>query len=284
MKQSSEFDDILNECLERMLVNGETLEQCLSRFPEQSDNLRPLLETALAVQGASALQPRAEFRERARYQLHSILAERERQRSRRFSWQPRWATAIAIGLVLLLVSSTGVAANSSMPDQLLYPVKLATEQVRLTFTFSALGKAELYARFSDRRVTEIIHMAREGKVEQIERTAQRLDACLARMASLASVQMPLATAQVPSVETAPEPAPSLTAPSPNGRMKDGGMSAMPDGQRARFRTMMGQALMDEPARLRALLQTVPPSAIPALLRAIAISEAGYQQVLESLGQ
>ena len=64
-----EFDNILSDCLERLLEGGETLEQCLARYPEQAAALRPLLETSLVARQASAVSPRPEFRTRAREEL-----------------------------------------------------------------------------------------------------------------------------------------------------------------------------------------------------------------------
>ena len=87
MKKSREFDNVLDECLERLLVKGETIEECLGRFPEHTDALRPLLETALAVKGASAIRPRSEFRDKARHQLNAAFQEAESKRRRSFfSW------------------------------------------------------------------------------------------------------------------------------------------------------------------------------------------------------
>jgi len=64
--RNKEFDNILNECLERLLVKGESLEQCLQRYPGQAAELKPLLETALAAREASSIQPRADFNGRGR--------------------------------------------------------------------------------------------------------------------------------------------------------------------------------------------------------------------------
>ena len=49
------------------------MEQCLQSFPEHADELRPLLETALATNKVSTIQPRPEFREKAREQLYAAL-------------------------------------------------------------------------------------------------------------------------------------------------------------------------------------------------------------------
>ena len=154
MRKSREFDNILDDCLERLLAKGETVEQCLESYPERADELKPLLQTALTAKKVSAIQPRPDFRARARYQFHSALRAMELKRSRPFlGWRPRWATAVAIVLILLLVGGgTTAAAGNSMPDEPLYRVKLATEQVRLALTPSDIGKAQLLTKLADKRV------------------------------------------------------------------------------------------------------------------------------------
>lgn len=188
MKKSKEFDNILEECLERVLTRGETVEQCLASYPEQAAELEPLLQTALLAKGAVDIKPRPEFRARARYQFQSALREMELKRERRFfGGQPRWATVVIAVVVLLVASSSTVmAASNSMPDGPLYPVKLATEAVRVALTPSDLGKAELYVKLADKRVAEIARMADKGKAEQVEKTAERFNAHLIAMASLAA--------------------------------------------------------------------------------------------------
>ena len=238
MKRAREFDNILDECLERVLVKGETIDQCLAEYPEYAAELEPLLQTALVSKKALAIKPRPEFRERAGYQFQAALREMESKKSRGFfSWQPRWATAVVVVIALLLAGSgTVAAAGNSLPDEPLYQVKLATEAVRLTLTPSALGKAELYVKLADKRVAEIIKMADKGKAAQVERTAQRLNTHLIAMTSLAvpggeefverevatfeaePPQMAVEEAPRAQVEEAPAPAPELApalAPAPS---------------------------------------------------------------------
>ena len=97
MSESRKFDSVLDECLERMLVKGETVEQCLQSHPEYAGELKPLLETALSVRKISTLQPRPEFRNLARYGFHSALEEIRQKQSGPLSGsagrpggQPRW--------------------------------------------------------------------------------------------------------------------------------------------------------------------------------------------------
>ena len=294
--KDKEFNNILNECLERLLVKGESLEQCLERYPEQAAELKPLLETALAAREASAIQPRPDFRARARYQFHSALKETAAGKSRpSWGWFPRWATVMVIVLVLVLGGGgTVVAADSSMPDNPLYSVKLATEQVRLTLTPSQMGKARLCAQLVDRRVDEIAYMANKGDAEQVRLITRRLDDKLellvvliegrgeASAPAMLMVPAPEETAAPteppPTEDTAPPPA---LAPSP-GKDWGGSDDAARNGNRAQLRNTLASDAASNRAVLRAVLDEAPESAKGALRRALAVSEDGYEEALEAL--
>ncbi len=266
MGKSKEINNILDECLERLLVKGETIEQCLASYPEQANELEPLLQTALVAKKVSAIQPQPEFRARARYQFRSALRELETKRALPFfSWFPRWATAvIAVVILLLAGGGTVAAAGNSMPDNPLYPVKLATEQVQLTLTTSDIGKATLYAKLADRRVLEIVRMADKGKPKQVERTARRLNTHLTAMVSLAAPREKEATA---FMAPPPRPAPGLVKEV---------------NRRAKLRVVLACHAVDHPKALQAVLKRAPASVKPALLRAIAVSETGYEKALKAL--
>ena len=185
------FEDILNGCIDRLL-QGDSLEDCLRGYPEQAAELEPLLRVALATQQASSIEPRAEFKAQARYQIQSLLHARGQKRQRQgvplFGWLPRWATAVAFALFLVLVAGGGTvaAASSSLPGEILYPVKLATEQVRLAFAFSDTGKAELYAQFAVRRSEEIAKIAGKDEPQRIEELASRFEDSLKKVEELAA--------------------------------------------------------------------------------------------------
>ena len=223
MKNDKEFFNILDECLERILTGGETVEQCLASYPEHAAALEPLLQTALDTKETLEITPRPEFKERAKYQILTELRDIEERKQRRFSlfgWQPQWATAVIAVLVLLMASGgTVAAAGNSMPDQPLYPVKMATERVRLTLIPSKLGKAEYYAELVDRRVNEIVNMANKGKLKHMEKTTERMNNQLMAMAVLVSTRegapgvltMPPAVPEaVPALPEAVREAPAVT--------------------------------------------------------------------------
>ncbi|OGO20975.1 MAG: hypothetical protein A2144_08870 [Chloroflexi bacterium RBG_16_50_9] len=237
MGKAREFNGILDECLERVLIRHETLEQCLKDYPELAADLEPLLRIALVAKKASEIAPPDEFREKARHQFQAAIRDMQSKKTRSFfNWQPRWATAVIVVLILLLAGSGTVAASSnSLPDEPLYTVKLATEAVQLALTLSPAGKAELYVKLADQRVAEIVSMAEKGRVEQLEETSERLDQHLLAVANLAGPGRGLQAFEASSEMTAagedttraqikeepakvlapaPAPAPAMETPAP----------------------------------------------------------------------
>jgi len=188
---AEEFEHILNECIDRLL-EGESLEECLQRYPEQAAQLEPLLRVALAAQKASAVEPRPEFKAQARYQMRSLLyAEKRKSQPRRIpvlSWLPRWATAVVIGVLFVLVAggSTAAAASNSLPGEILYPVKLATERVQFAFTFSEEGTARLHAKFAGRRAEELARLAEAGNTDRVPGLVSRFEDHLEEIEGLAA--------------------------------------------------------------------------------------------------
>ncbi len=325
MKKSRELYNVLDECLERLLVRGGTIEQCLRDYPQYADELKPLLEAAQVTKRVSNIQPRPEFRERARSQFYSVLREIEPKKGRLFfswSWQPQWATVVAIVLVLVLAGGgTVAAARGSMPDNFLYPVKLATEQVQLAFTFSSLGKAELHTELADKRVAEIIYLAENNETEKIEQVTDRLNNDLTEIAILSSPQevMMAMTASTeveekavfeeaaiaqeapeseePSAleeEEVTEEQEAVTAPAPEEAGDEGLLATgQTSSEKVADTTLDRREILkntltiqaeNNAASLRALLDKVPESAKPALIRAIVLLESGYENALRALDQ
>lgn len=217
MKKKRKFDDILNECIERVL-RGESIEACLASYPELSAELEPLLLTAMDTIKAAAIAPRPEFRQRAGLEFQAAIHDLKLIKHGFFVRQFRWVAVVSAVIVILLAGSgTVAAASNSLPDEPLYTVKLATEDVRLTLTTSELGKAKLYAEFADRRVNEIIKMAEKGKVAKVLKATDRMNDQLAAMAhlSLESSQAEATGGETPSTLMAAPASGTTAAPTVN---------------------------------------------------------------------
>jgi hypothetical protein len=173
------LEDILDECLERML-KGESIEDCLNAYPEQASELEPLLKTSLdLMQRASTIQPSLEFKAKARSQLRAMLRARQEKEVKKAKipiWRRKWAVAAATILVIVFCGVGTVAASANaLPGESLYSVKLAAEQVRVTLAFSDMDKAKLHIQFAERRAAEIAEMAQQDKSDKIPELTERLD-------------------------------------------------------------------------------------------------------------
>jgi methionine-rich copper-binding protein CopC len=174
------LEEIFNECIER-LRQGDSIENCLLNYPEEAAEIEPLLRTASNINWrASMVQPRPDFKARARYQfINAQYAEAQAKEAKAhptlFNLQRAWMPALVMILLLVFSSvGTAAAASNAMPDQPLYSVKLATEQVQLTLAFSDETKANLNAKLVETRSQEIITMATQGKTDQVIATTARM--------------------------------------------------------------------------------------------------------------
>ena len=205
MGNNKQFNNILDECLERLLTGQETVEQCLQRYPEHATELEPLLRTATIMKKAVDVEPSADFRARARYQLQSMMAESKAPR-RAVRFAPRWAIAVcAVMLVFVLGGGTVLAANGSMPGSPLYAVKLATENLSIKLAGSEEKKAELYVTMANQRVTEMTWMVDNGKTQNLEAAATRLNSYYTKIGELplaGSTEM-LASGAAPTANQSP---------------------------------------------------------------------------------
>ncbi len=111
----------------------------------------------------------------------------QRQTTRK---QRRWFPA-AVGIltaVLLALGSVGgtvYAAQDSLPDDFLYPVKIAVEDARLRLGQNSRALLDLETRYANRRVEEINALLEEGK-DIPEKTSQRLESHVENMLRQAS--------------------------------------------------------------------------------------------------
>ena len=175
MGNNKQFDNILNECLERLMTGQETVEQCLQRYPEYATQLEPLLHTAVLMNQAVDVKPSADFRARARYQMQLKMAESKAPR-RITRAVPRWAVAVCtVMLVFVLGGGTVLASEGSMPGSPLYVVKLTTENIQVKLAGSQDKKAELYITMANERVDEMTWLVNNNKTQGLEAAAQRLD-------------------------------------------------------------------------------------------------------------
>jgi hypothetical protein len=158
---------ILDDCLQR-LAAGESVAQCLARYPEAALELAPMLAAAEQVRAFSAVRLSEGQRLRAKVTLREDLAA---QRTRRTgaaaplgaSW-PRWRFApVAAILAVVLFSTVAFSAvAASRPGDLTYPVRLAVERAPVWLQFTADGRVAGELALAERRLAEV---TRDGEAQ-----------------------------------------------------------------------------------------------------------------------
>lgn len=159
------FDSILDECL-AALRRGESLEDCLARYPQHAQRLRPLLSLALRLGQTPRSEPRPSAQAAAwqRFRLRAAQLRAGRGRGAGIGWLRPLALAASLLIALFLAGGATVyAAQDSLPDSPLYRVKLATEEVRLFFTFDDADRASLLLDQSRERTQEIRELLQRGR-------------------------------------------------------------------------------------------------------------------------
>src|SRR5689334_20960259 len=104
MRREEPIESILQRCLV-WIAAGESVDDCLRRFPERAEELRPLLEAAAALRGwqPPTLTPvaRAAARERARA---ALAARPGLSRLKGWGWLWGWHGArVLLPLTLVLI-------------------------------------------------------------------------------------------------------------------------------------------------------------------------------------
>jgi hypothetical protein len=103
------------------------------------------------------------------------------------------------------------ASSNAMPDQTLYPVKLATEEMRLALAVTDTQKAQIHTQLAETRAVEVETMADNGNTEQAAFATERLIAELER-ANAAIAKVEGTAIPIPIPIPIPEPTPTVTPP------------------------------------------------------------------------
>jgi hypothetical protein len=162
----------LDDCLAQIEL-GASLEEALKTYGNLAEELRPLVETALAnLSYTRSLDPPAAAVSLSRAKFLNAAQAAAGEKS------PGWLSGIlfsrlafaaaAFLLVILIGGFSSVAASAqSLPGDWLYPVKLASEQTRLFLTADPLARLNLEQVFDSRRAEEILALQQSNRSEMV---------------------------------------------------------------------------------------------------------------------
>ncbi|MBL7209353.1 MAG: hypothetical protein ISS52_04575, partial [Dehalococcoidia bacterium] len=193
-------EDIIANCIDEIRAGKYTLEDCLARYPKLSDELRPLLKIAIGIK-PKRRTPSPEFRQRARIRLLQAMqapaADAERAGLDIFGWvrlpapgrRLSFALIVATVLWALIVAggTTVHASRDSLPDDALYPVKTAVENLRLVLARTPEARAGLHFELAERRVEEVVAQSNLGRTmstSALEEVAAQTDAAIREISNI----------------------------------------------------------------------------------------------------
>jgi hypothetical protein len=153
------------------------LEEDFNRDPEKAVSGR---EAFLAQ--AAAIREKGSIHTKARATSSSLPL---RRRTKSLFSSIYASIMIAIAIVMATGIATVQASQRSQPDQFLYPVKIAAEDVALSMTADQVARFNLSADYVQNRASEIMGIFNEGKVPSSQVIA-RYNAQIQRAVGLAA--------------------------------------------------------------------------------------------------
>lgn len=154
------------------LEQGNPLEDILARYPQASDELRPILEIASGLSDLPA-RPSQTAREASRRRFLEE-AKHLRQGGEHTDAPPIWRRFMySFASVALLLALLGVIlippADEAIPGDILYPVKRGAESLQLILAPDAEKEAlrETYERERNHEVYEMLEIGRDGRAGYI---------------------------------------------------------------------------------------------------------------------
>ena len=164
---------VFDRCLEKLQA-GTPLEAVLAEYPDWADELRPVLESVMALwqaRGSDTVPVAAMTRSRAR--LNEEIQRRQAVQPTLSLWQRFFQSMrrVTVPAVILLVATglslTGLASVKALPGEPLYPMKIAAERISLNLPANAserLTREETYDTRRFEEVEELRHQQREQEV------------------------------------------------------------------------------------------------------------------------
>jgi hypothetical protein len=159
----SEFDVILEECVDQIASGESTPEECLLYYPEYADQLEPILYAAARLKEVREIHPSPFLKARIRSDLERAIENDPSQRRHPplFFW--RMALNISVLTVVLVMANT-LFAQGALPGESLYNWKLASENLWRSVTVDPLGTD---LKLSDRRIDEYVALNDEERRAQV---------------------------------------------------------------------------------------------------------------------
>ena len=164
---SDRLSEIFDVCVTRMAA-GASVEQCLRDYPGVADRLRPLLATVTLMRRAlPQAREIAAAQDRSRAAMIAAVQSLPTARRRSSVGWTRTLAWVAV-LAVMLLGALSLAAESALPGDTLYPVKLVSESARMALT----RDPAMAALFAQRRIGEVRAVLADGRQVRVNFAGQ----------------------------------------------------------------------------------------------------------------
>lgn len=162
---NSKIEDILEHCIAEVRM-GKTPEETLRQYPDVADDIRPLLAMACELRKlpgpSTSVSGLIRTMAKLSVQQAGTKTTTKHRKVTLFS-RPVLIRAAAVTLIVFVAGWTTVASSAqALPGDLLYPIKLFSEQVRFFLAINQESKAELCIVFAEERVKELVKRHSKG--------------------------------------------------------------------------------------------------------------------------
>ncbi|MBN2118609.1 MAG: hypothetical protein JW730_18695 [Anaerolineales bacterium] len=173
---NNELETILDTCLYQIEEGESNIEACLARYPDHTEELKPLLMAAARLARAREVVPDSSYKARARTQLN-VYMQQHPQRRRVSPVLLRFSIALMTVLLLFVASGTAFA-QTALPGDAFYTWKLTSENV---WRFTSSDPLGVDITLSNRRVDELVTVSgdqvrRERAVKNYEKLLIKFNA------------------------------------------------------------------------------------------------------------
>jgi hypothetical protein len=247
-------NDLLEEGLARIAAGETDVDGLLAEQPAAAEELRPLLEAALAVHQSVAVTPDPNYARLARAQFAARV-----QAGPPRPWWQKWSMALRpVAIALLTVVIVGSVAGGSvaasqeaLPGEPLYPIKRVQESARLVVARDDLERATLRARFAERRLRELRQLDVPSTTAHGDELAQQI------------------ADHMRAVALAVERDRQADGITPETREKV-----------TRLRRLLRQSALHDPEILQSIAARLPPPRRPFMMRMLNAAQQEYERTLE----
>jgi hypothetical protein len=157
--------DAFENCLQE-IEKGAKIEECLLRYPDLADELRPSLEAAMIARSLSSVEVPLAAINRSRSQVLRHAARLRSEKKPKFLFM-RYPSIIFSALLLALVFILGsrelaVVSAESLPGDRLYSIKRVVEDLRVQFAPNQEIQFVMEAQYREQRIEEVNQIIDRG--------------------------------------------------------------------------------------------------------------------------